>query len=146
VTNFTRFSATFGGRQKIRRTLVAGALALGITATAAPAHAWTLIAGIPQPVTVFLHAMGGFAWAAWMDSRSVKPDAAIASITAIGFAKELMDVTFYVDDFIAWPVGAALYYQVKKSPHCFSPPPGELETDWYIPRPICIPKIKEQTK
>lgn len=23
--------------------------------------------------------------------------------------------------------------------HCFGPWPGELETDWYIPRPVCVP-------
>lgn len=135
-------------RKKSRCILAAAALALG-AATATPAQAWTLIPGIPQPITVALHFAGGFAMAAYLDHRAgmvgdagdaSTRDKAIAIATGIGFAKELMDVTFYFDDFIAWPIGAAAYYQVKKSPDCFGPPAGEMETDWYIPRQGCTSK------
>lgn len=128
------------------------ALAAGLMAASTPVRAWVpspFWGSIPQPVTVFLHAAGGFALAAYLDhkagtandphARATLP-AAVGIAGGIGLVKELIDVTFYWDDFLAWPAGAWLYHQVKKSPDCFDAPPGELETDWYIPRKGCIPR------
>lgn len=130
----------------------AAALAAGLMAASTTARAWVpspFWASIPQPVSVFLHAAGGFALAAYLDHKAGTaddPDAratlpAAAGIAAgVGLAKELADVTFYWSDFLAWPAGAWLYYHVKASPDCYGPPPGELETDWYIPRKGCVPR------
>lgn len=141
----------------IKSFTAAAALAAGLFAASAPAHAWVPSpwwGTIPQPVTVFLHAAGGFAMAAYLDhkagtsndphARATMP-AAVGIAGGIGLVKELVDVTFCLDDFLAWPAGVWLYYEVKKSPDCFDAPPGELETDWYIPRKGCIPRTAPAT-
>lgn len=137
---------------QLKTFAVTAALAAGLATMSAPARAWVPSpwwGSIPQPVTVLLHAAGGFALAAWLDHRAGTagdPDAratmpaAMGIAGGIGLAKELADVTFYWEDFLAWPAGAWLYYHVKASPHCFGAPPGEEETDWYIPRKGCIPR------
>ncbi len=140
------------------KTLAAtAALAAGLMALSTPVRAWVpspFWGSLPQPVTVLLHAAGGFALAAYLDHKAGTTDDPNARATlshaagiaaGIGLAKELVDVTFYWDDFLAWPAGAWLYYQVKKSPHCFDPPYGEMETDWYIPRKGCIPRAPAAT-
>jgi hypothetical protein len=108
------FSGEKTMRSKARRTLIATAF---LAAVAPPAQAWGI--AMPQVISLGAHVLGGMAWAAWRDSQGADPVRAGAEIAAIGFLKEATDVSFYPDDWIAWPFGAWLWHAIQDSPHCF---------------------------
>jgi hypothetical protein len=97
--------------------------------TAMPASAWTLFPGMPQAVSVVLHAVGGYAIAAVADRQGAEPEAGIVLPAAVGLAKELSDLNFSPADFIAWPIGGWLYREGKARGWCWQHQPAVLE-EW----------------
>ncbi len=81
---------------------------------------------IPDPVTWFLHGVGGYVIARVLDKHTQATEAqGIGVASVVGVAKELTDLNFSVPDMLGWSVGAWVYYRTKDMVLC---PGGEV---WY---------------
>lgn len=116
----------------MKRFIVATAMAMA--ACTSPAYAWGNI-GLPNPVTVVLHAVGGYAIAAIAD-RAGHGDKGVALATVVGIAKEVSDINFNVPDALGWSAGAWLYKLGKDHPEwCWRDP--NAADYWYVEQQPC---------